>query len=101
MAATGTGPCQFKVLYFASASTFTKKDWEEFPAPFPLHQLPDLLESSYPGIGKAILDSAAITLNLEYVDLDVQATNDAEYQAKSFTIHDRDEIAIIPPVSSG
>lgn len=44
-----------------------------------------------------VLDSAALTVNLEYVDLDEEA-------AKSegpLAIQENDEVGVIPPVSSG
>ena len=46
---------------------------------------------------KAVLDSCAVTVNLEYVD--VKEDNDKE--KVGVEIKEGDEVAIIPPVSSG
>lgn len=89
----------FNVLYFAGASTFTGKDFEELPAPFALGYLFAQLESMYPGIKSRILDSCLVTVNLEYVDLPADA---AERDDESgLVVQSGDEVAIIPPVSSG
>jgi molybdopterin synthase sulfur carrier subunit len=69
----------FNLLYFASASSFTGKDSDEFQAPLPLSKLFGLVEARYPGIKSRILDSCLVTVNLKAGD----------------------EVAIIPPVSSG
>ena len=88
----------FTLLYFATAATFTKKSWEHIPAPLELSRLFGTLESRYPGISARVLNSCAVTVNLEYVDLE-RASNDSN--APELTIQDGDEVAIIPPVSSG
>ena len=49
------------------------------------------LEKKYPGIKEKVLDSCAVTVNLEYVDL----------EENTAVIKDGDEVGIIPPVSSG
>lgn len=88
-------PGHFNVLYFASASSFTGKDYESFPATLPLKKLFSELESKYPGIQARILDSCLVTINLEYVDvMGEEGSEDVE-------IKEADEVAIIPPVSSG
>lgn len=56
-------------------------------------ELFDLLESRYGGIRAKVLDSCALTINLEYVDL--------EEESGQVMIQAGDEVAIIPPVSSG
>ncbi|EFY93326.1 Molybdenum cofactor synthesis protein 2A [Metarhizium acridum CQMa 102] len=86
---------QFRVLYFAGASSFTGKDEEAWPAPLHLSKLFAELESKYPGIQAKILDSCLVTLNLDYVD--VPDAGDANGPV----IQEADEVAIIPPVSSG
>lgn len=86
---------RFTVLYFASASSFTSKDSETFEAPLPLSQLFNLLEERYSGIFSKVLESCLVTVNLEYVDLPQKAGE------PEFLIKDGDEVAIIPPVSSG
>lgn len=84
----------FKILYFAAASTYTKKQAESLPAPCPLHELFDLLEESYPGIKEKVLSSCAVSVNMEYVDFE-------ENDDRTKMIEAGDEVAIIPPVSSG
>ncbi|KAF3483941.1 molybdopterin synthase small subunit CnxG [Arthroderma uncinatum] len=92
---TGT----FQIHYFASAASYTKKNTESFPAPYPLCRLFDLLESHYPGIKGKVLSSCAVSVRMEYVDgeeLDVGTATD-----KTRMVECGDEVAIIPPVSSG
>ncbi|KAI6085434.1 molybdopterin synthase small subunit CnxG [Hypoxylon rubiginosum] len=86
----------FSVLYFASASSFTSKESETLPAPLPLRKLFDTLEEKYNGIRDKILNSCLVTINLNYVD--VPEPDDESSQA---VIKEGDEVAIIPPVSSG
>ena len=83
----------FNTLYFASASSFTGKEVEALPAPLPLGKLFEELESRYPGIKAKILESCMVTINLDYVDLSAQGDGSV--------IKEGDEVAIIPPVSSG
>ncbi|MCJ1479957.1 hypothetical protein MMC06_000111 [Schaereria dolodes] len=92
---------QFNMLYFASAMSFTKKTSEHLPAPLELIKLFDTLEAKYPGIKQKVLDSCAVTVNMNYID--VKGDNDDEFQNASSTrmIQEGDEVAIIPPVSSG
>lgn len=87
----------FNLLYFASAASFTKKNSEVFEAPIRASDLFDLLEKRYPGIKDIVLSSCAVTVNLEYIDLDV----DEEAHESRLVIKEGDEVAIIPPVSSG
>ena len=82
----------FNLLYFASAATHTRKASEFLPGPSSPRQLFDELETRYPGIKAKVLDSSALTVNLEYVDVD---------EAGQTIIKAGDEVAIIPPVSSG
>lgn len=86
----------FSILYFAAASTFTAKLNENIPAPVQARQLFDKLEEKYPGIKEKVLSSCAVTVNLEYVDID---GDDAPHS--DLEIKEGDEVAIIPPVSSG
>ena len=91
----------FTVLYFAAASSYTTVSSEELPAPLPLEKLFPTLELRYPGITARVLRSCAVTVNLEYVDIE----NDLESKSEAITerkmIKPGDEVGIIPPVSSG
>jgi molybdopterin converting factor small subunit len=71
-------PGHFMLLYFASASSFTSKDSEAIEAPLPLSKLFDHLEMKYPGI-----------------------IPDKQDGDQGVIIQAGDEVAIIPPVSSG
>ncbi|KAJ5389058.1 Molybdopterin synthase sulfur carrier subunit [Penicillium cataractarum] len=82
----------FTIHYFATASQYTSKNTERLPAPLPLSELYPLLEERYPGIREKILSSCGISLESEYVDV----VEDAQK-----VIQAGDEVAIIPPVSSG
>jgi molybdopterin converting factor small subunit len=84
----------FKILYFAAASTTTKKQSETFKAPLHIKHLFSMLEGHYPGITEKVLSSSAVTVNLDYVDLEDQDGDGLQIQSG-------DEVAIIPPVSSG
>lgn len=87
----------FTVLYFASSSSYTKKQHDFFAGPLSLGQLPEKLEEQYPGIKEKILGSCALTLNLDYVDVE----EEVEKGEQGLVIQAGDEVAIIPPVSSG
>ncbi|KAF4312559.1 molybdopterin synthase sulfur carrier subunit [Botryosphaeria dothidea] len=86
-------PGHFKLLYFAAAASYTKKGTDALAAPLPASRLFDVLEKAYPGIKAKVLDSCAVTVNLQYIDLE---DDDA-----GLTINEGDEVALIPPVSSG
>ena len=60
-----------------------------------LSDLFDTLDTRYPGIKRSVLDSCAVTVNLEYADV-VPDEGGQVYMVK-----EGDEVAIIPPVSSG
>ncbi|KAI3343141.1 molybdopterin synthase sulfur carrier subunit [Ustulina deusta] len=100
MAATPKSPKDhFIVLYFASASSFTSKDYDTLPAPLPIGKLFDALEDKHSGIKEKILSSCLVTVNLNYVD--VPNTDSEDVSESSVVIQEGDEVAIIPPVSSG
>ncbi|KAE8353858.1 Molybdopterin synthase sulfur carrier subunit [Aspergillus coremiiformis] len=82
----------FQIHYFASATTYTGKQTESLPAPLPLHQLFDVLESKYSGIKEKVLTSCSVSLGEEYVDI---------HDCEGVMIDAGSEVAIIPPVSSG
>lgn len=85
-------PGHFTLLYFASAASFTGKRYDHLPAPLALGKLSAVLEERYRNIEEKVLGSCAVTVNLDYVDLETDAEN---------MIQEGDEVAIIPPVSSG
>jgi len=108
-------PSTFQILYFASASAYTGKSSESLPAPLPLSQLFPLLEDRYPGITDKVLSSCSVSVGLEYVDLPATASTSAgpglgagagtstgiEDPVVDRVIGEGEEVAIIPPVSSG
>lgn len=92
----------FRLLYFASAASFTGKSVDDFSAPLPITELFGALEERYPGISHAVLSSAAVTVNLDYVDVEeLHQSNSKIGESKGLIINESDEVAIIPPVSSG
>ena len=92
----------FRILYFASAASFARKTSDDFPAPLRVSELFRFLESKYPGINKKVLCSCAVTVNLDYVDVeDDQVSHTLGDRPRLVTINEGDEVAIIPPVSSG
>ncbi|KAK2743899.1 hypothetical protein FQN57_004522 [Myotisia sp. PD_48] len=95
---SSTSASTFQILYFASASSYTQKNTETFPAPYPVHKLFDLLEEKYPGIKQKVLSSCAVSVSLEYVDIEELTGGD---ETNVTMIQPGDEVAIIPPVSSG
>lgn len=84
----------FQIHYFSIASSYTGKNSESLPAPLPLSQLFETLETRYPGIREQVLSSCGVSVGDEYVDVE-----DAEDAGR--VIQAGDEVAIIPPVSSG
>ncbi|KAF3384579.1 Molybdopterin synthase sulfur carrier subunit [Penicillium rolfsii] len=83
---------EFTIHYFATAFQYTSKNTERLPAPLPLSELYRLLEERYPGIREKVLSSCGVSLQSEYVDMEEDAHK---------VIQVGDEVAIIPPVSSG
>jgi len=96
MAPSKAPPGHFSILYFAAASTFTNKVSEHLPAPLEARNLFSKLEELYPGIQDKVLSSCAVTVNLSYIDMDGDDAADL-----GLVINESDEVAIIPPVSSG
>ena len=92
-------PGHFSILYFASASSFTGKAGEILQAPLNIDRLYDVLEDRYSGIKDKILNSCAVTINLHYVDVLDDSDDDGDMEHR--IIKEGDEVAIIPPVSSG
>ncbi|KAK8020241.1 hypothetical protein PG990_005379 [Apiospora arundinis] len=86
----------FNVLYFASAASFTSMESQSLQAPLPLRKLFETLDEKHPGIKASILNSCLVTVNLNYVDIP-QKDDDPN----QVTLEEGDEVAIIPPVSSG
>jgi molybdopterin synthase sulfur carrier subunit len=95
-------PGHFRILYFATAASFTKKPFDDFPAPLLVKDLFQLLDSKYPGMVNSVLCSCAVTVNLDYVDVEETFREDGSAIDSAATIiKEGDEVAIIPPVSSG
>ncbi|KAL3465195.1 hypothetical protein BJX64DRAFT_275311 [Aspergillus heterothallicus] len=88
----------FQIHYFASAFSYTGKNTERLPAPLPLSSLFSTLEALYPGIKQKVLNSCSVSLGDEYVDVPDPADGEGDGKV---VIQDGDEVAIIPPVSSG
>lgn len=89
----------FTIHYFAAASTHASKNTESLPAPLPLTDLFSELDRRYPGIRDSVLVSCAVSVNGEYVDLNENENEGGE--GGLGVIQAGDEVAIIPPVSSG
>ena len=87
----------FRLLYFASAASFTRKHSDTFPAPLAITELFGVLEKQYAGMTETVLQSCAVTVNLEYVDVE----EEGDKEKAGVVIQEGDEVAIIPPVSSG
>jgi molybdopterin synthase sulfur carrier subunit len=96
MSSLKTPPGHFILLYFASAATYTSKDSEVIEAPLLLSELFDHLEQIYRGMKQKVLESCLVTINLEYVNIPKDIECD-----ENIVIKEGDEVAIIPPVSSG
>ncbi|EYE95005.1 MoaD/ThiS family protein [Aspergillus ruber CBS 135680] len=88
----------FQIHYFSIASSYINKNTEALPAPLPLNRLFDTLESRYPGIREKVLQSCGVSVGDEYVDVDEA---DGNKEGEGRVIQAGDEVAIIPPVSSG
>jgi molybdopterin synthase sulfur carrier subunit len=92
----------FTLLYFASASSYTKKDFDVFEAPLSLPKLFGVLEEKYPGITDKVLRRCAVTINLSYIDVDIgHGDMNGRIPGDTAVIGEGDEVALIPPVSSG
>ncbi|KAF2230278.1 hypothetical protein EV356DRAFT_509217 [Viridothelium virens] len=103
-----TAPCppsgHFTLLYFAAAYSYTRRHSEYFEAPMKATELFATLESRYPGIKTSVLDSCALTVNREYVNVEENSLSTekiCDTVSDIVVIHAGDEVAIIPPVSSG
>ncbi len=87
----------FSLLYFAAAAKYTMKSFDIFPAPLLVKDLFTMLEKEYEGITDLVLANSAITINLDYVNLE----ENKEEPGEGLKIQEGDEVAVIPPVSSG
>ena len=88
----------FTVLYFAAAASYTGRQHDFFPAPIRSDRLFEVLEERYKNITARVLSSCAITVNFDYITI---VEEGAEGALSSMDIEEGDEVAIIPPVSSG
>lgn len=91
----------FQIHYFSIASAYTSRNSESLPAPLPLARLFDTLEARYPGIREQVLSSCGVSVGDEYVDVPEGGTGEAGEAVAGRVIQAGDEVAIIPPVSSG
>jgi len=87
----------FTVLYFAAAGSITQRPQEYLIAPMTIGELFGYLDRTYPGMKDKVISSSAVTINLDYVDVDEVGSD----RGLEKNIDDGDEVAIIPPVSSG
>lgn len=90
----------FTILYFASASSYTKKasgGQDFFPAPIKASAIYDILEAKYPGIKSKVLNSCLLNIDEEYVDLEEETAKGED----GMTIQEGSIVVIIPPVSAG
>ena len=90
----------FALLYFAAATSYTQRQHEFIHAQLLVNQLFGLLEKQYPGITQKVLESCAVTVNVEYIDMEEEAEKAAK-GGEGLVIREGDEVGIIPPVSSG
>ncbi|KAL4878316.1 hypothetical protein BJY04DRAFT_221254 [Aspergillus karnatakaensis] len=92
----------FSIHYFSTASSYTGKSTETFPAPLPLSALYALLEEKYPGIREKVLRSCGVAVGDEYVDVDENVDGEGEGKGgdggQERVIQAGEEVAIIPPV---
>ena len=99
------GGGEFTLLLFAAAQSYTDLDTLTLPAPMTLKELFDELERRYTGMKRKVLRSAAVTVNLEYVEFEVDddgnMVGDRASGGEGVVIKKGDEVGIIPPVSSG
>lgn len=87
----------FTVLYFAAAASYTCRLHDFFDAPIRSDKLFEVLEERYANITDRVLSSCAIAVNLEYIGNGDGKVDDIS----CIDIQAGDEVAIIPPVSSG
>ena len=87
----------FRILYFASAASYTKTPEDTFPAPLPVPDLFPFLDTKYPGMYQKVLRSCVVTVNMDYVDVDTGGRD----STASRVIQEGDEVSIIPPISAG
>jgi len=96
----------FTVLLFASASTYAGGvETLHFRGPTTLAEIFVTLETKFPGFTDKILKSSAVTVDLEYVEFEIddgkQREDTISGQGLDRTVQPGSELAIIPPVSSG
>ncbi|KEF56986.1 uncharacterized protein A1O9_07176 [Exophiala aquamarina CBS 119918] len=118
----GGGKETFTLLLFATAASYTDTESLSLPGPTTLGDVFQTLETRFPGFLRKILAGAAVTLNLEYVDVgfpqgEADSESELESQAEAMAwpwaewkstlegwgtaVKIGDEVGVIPPVSSG
>lgn len=112
----GTGT--FTLLLFASAASYAGgQESLALAAPTSLGDVFRTLEATFPGFMAKVLSSSAVTLNLEYVDVEFPADGESfdvwgargsdrnadkpALQGWETLVAVGDEVGVIPPVSSG
>lgn len=103
---TSPGSGKLTLLLFASASTFAGGlETLTLPAPTTLREVFTALETRFPGMTKRVLAGAAVTVNLEYVDFEIEELErrgeGESREGLDMPLNPGDEVGIIPPVSSG
>ncbi|KAG2179102.1 hypothetical protein INT43_001952 [Umbelopsis isabellina] len=83
---------QINVLYFAAAKEITGLSSEELDLPPTLKHLTEILTCKYGDELRKIVDHSLYAINMEYIEKKDEANTG---------LKDKDEIAIIPPVSGG
>ena len=83
MAETTQAKGTFTLLYFAAASTLTQRSSETFEAPMTVTILFETLEERYTGMHDKVLSSSALTINLNYIDLDTKGRDYDQCRGRS------------------
>lgn len=83
---------QINVLYFAAAKDITGRSSEELELPPTLKDLTEILNSKYGDDLRKVMDHSLYAINMEYIE---------KKDERNTELKDKDEVALIPPVSGG